>query len=145
MRQLLAVLVLALLITPVIAREDAFHTLLRIEFRKGYDFANFDDAVRGDLTQGYVVHARKGQTIKMKVVTFRNDVAFTIYEPGATVWREDYLSTIVVEGHILADADRHPANDTWTAKLPVTGDYVIVFTQMAPSESAGFHGAIILR
>src|SRR3954471_17459493 len=120
-------LVLALSFTgalPAAAREDASDALLQIVFQKGYDFANFDDAVERGRSRGYEIHIRKGQTLKLKVVAPQNDVVYSVYAPGAQAWRDDYRSPITVDGSPLVS--RHPANDVWTIAAPVTGTYIIL-------------------
>lgn len=143
MRTILAFALALVCTLPVIAREDASGALLQIVFQKGHDFANFDDAIPAGQTRGYSLHVRKGQTIKMKVVAPENGVVFSLYAPGAAVWREDYKSPMVVEGTALVS--RHTANDIWTIAAPSTGDYVILFEQAHDASSASFGGAVIVR
>ena len=129
---------------PAVAREDASGALLGLTFEKGQDFSHFDDAVPTGKTDAYTFHARKGQRLIMKVEAPDNDIAYSVYVPGATAWRETYASPIYVEGTTLPGPAEHLANTPWTIVLPATGDYIIVFRSTTGKDS-WYGGAIIIR
>lgn len=142
-RTALAALFALILAHPAAAREDASGALLQIVFRKGYDFANFDDAVMRGQNRGYTIHVRKGQMLKLKVDAPDNNVAYSVYAPGAKASRDDYRSPLVIDGTALVS--HHPANEVWTVTAPSTGDYIILFEQSQDAYDAWFGGAVIVR
>jgi hypothetical protein len=114
----------ALLITlwagsPAVAQRGGKAEPNRIEFKRGANSTTISDTVRGDEQAEYVLSARKGQrlTIKLTSVPARSSV-FDLHAPE--------------------DADlglEYDANYDYSGVLPKTGDYLIFVTR--PTQTKG--------
>lgn len=82
----------------------------RIRFAKGQSSATVSESViRGD-RDTYIVGARKGQKMTVKITALENNAAFTILTPG-----KKYLER----------AGELDDQTSWTGTLPASGDYRI--------------------
>lgn len=83
----------------------------RIKFARGKSSATISESViRGD-QDTYIVGARKGQTMTVKITALEDNAVFQIMSPN-----EDYLE----------NAGEEDDQTNWSGTLPDNGDYRIV-------------------
>ncbi len=83
----------------------------RLKFAKGKSSATVSGAViRGD-RDTYIVGAREGQTMRVRITSLEKNAVFQI--EGA-------------DGNYLPDAGEEDDATNWTGDLPQTGDYEII-------------------
>ncbi|MEZ5426778.1 MAG: hypothetical protein R2747_10960 [Pyrinomonadaceae bacterium] len=91
-----------------IARADG--VTKRIRFAKGkYSATVSNSVIRGD-RDTYIVGAKKGQKMTVKITALEDNAAFTILTP-----KEDYLE----------NAGEYDDQTNWSGTLPDSGDYRI--------------------
>src|SRR5215472_3185951 len=95
--------------TPAPAQHGGKAEPLRIEFKRGSTSATLNDSVRGNEEAEYVLAARKGQHLIVKLTSVpRRSSVFQIVGPDN--------DTLGLE---------NDANWTYDGRLPTTGDYFI--------------------
>lgn len=88
-------------------------TVKRVQFQKGQTAASFKGRLPtgyGDY-QAYVLRARKGQTLSVKLITDDPEASITIYETKELGPDEDAITTDT------------PHLRVWSGKLPITSEY----------------------
>ncbi len=82
----------------------------RLKFAKGRSAATVSGAViRGD-QDTYIIGARRGQTMRVKITSLEKNAVFDVKD---------------VDGNYLQDAGESDDATNWTGDLPSTGDYEI--------------------
>ena len=82
----------------------------RLKFAKGRSAATVSGAViRGD-QDTYIIGARKGQTMRVKITSLEKNAVFDVKD---------------ADGNYLQDAGESDDATNWTGDLPSTGDYEI--------------------
>jgi outer membrane lipoprotein-sorting protein len=117
---LILVLLLVLIVSsPAIAQRGGKAEPNRIEFKRGANSTTISGTVRGDEQAEYVLSARQGQRliIKLTSVPSRSSV-FDLHAPDDTDLGLEY-----------------DANYDYSGKLPKTGDYLIFVTR--PTQAKG--------
>lgn len=105
----------------------------RISFAKGKSSATISGSIPEDSEKTYLVGARAGQTITIKITEGgrNNDVVFHLVAPDGS--------------YPMGIAGEMPEFDTnWSGKLPKTGDYKIVLGTIEP-EKADFKMLVSIR
>jgi len=116
---LLIVLLIPIVVSPAIAQRGGKAEPNRIEFKRGTHSTTISDTVRGDEQAEYVLSARKGQRliIKLTSVPAKSSVFQLLGEDNDTLGLE------------------YDANFNYSDVLPKTGDYFI--TVRRPTEAKG--------
>ncbi|HEY9752096.1 MAG TPA: hypothetical protein V6C46_04050 [Coleofasciculaceae cyanobacterium] len=94
--------------TPILAQESR---LQRIKFAPGSNSATVETAVVLGTRDRYLLNARQGQVLTLKISSVEKNALFDVLTPPNRVGQR----TILVEG-----ATR------WQGRLPVSGDYIVV-------------------
>ena len=104
-------LILAVALSSAAAVTEADGVTRRIRFAKGKRSATVSNSViRGDLDT-YILGARAGQTMSVKITSLERNAVFQIETPG---------------GGYLSGAGETDDAMNWSGKLPEGGDYRIV-------------------
>lgn len=83
----------------------------RISFKAGNSSATVSDAVIRGERSTYVIGAKSGQTMTVKISSLEDNAVFQIETPS---------------GEYLADAGEEDDAMTWSGTLPSSGDYKII-------------------
>lgn len=83
----------------------------RISFKAGNSSATVSDAVIRGERSTYVIGAKSGQTMTVKISSLEDNAVFQIEKPT---------------GEYLADAGEEDDAMTWSGTLPSSGDYKII-------------------
>ncbi|HAS39692.1 MAG TPA: hypothetical protein DCS93_04405 [Microscillaceae bacterium] len=102
---------LLLAITSTIAYGQTNRTKV-VKFKRGTSGATYKDAVIRGETMTYVLGARKGQTMEVKISALENNAVFQIKDKRT--------------GKYLSGAAEGEDARKWKGKLPSSGDYQIV-------------------
>jgi hypothetical protein len=95
-----------------------------IQFAKGTSSATISNSVvRGD-SDWYDITAKAGQVMDVRITALEKNAAFTIYQPGFKITKEDGMT--FAEGPTLEGAGEGDDATTWSGKLPASGKYLIV-------------------
>lgn len=108
--KIFATFLLMTLVLSVASITSADGVRKRLKFAKGRSAATVSGAViRGD-EDTYIVGARAGQTMRVKITSLEKNAAFTVKD---------------ADGNYLQDAGEEDDATNWTGDLPSTGDYEI--------------------
>ena len=107
-------------------------TKQRVRFARGSSHATVSGTIRGYAFRDYVVGARNGQTISVKLNSRNTFTVLTIFKPNGD--------------NLEGAAER----EEFTGELPVSGDYVIRVGMMRaearrPKSAAGYSLRITIR
>ena len=103
--------VLLLLISIAVGLTFAEGVRKRLRFPRGATSTVVKGAViRGDRDR-YIIGAKKGQRMRVKISSLEDNAVFQIYQPRSK--------------QTLQGADETDDATTWEGELPVSGDYVI--------------------
>lgn len=91
------------------------HDLLKLRFAKGKTTKTVSDAVLRDETTTYLVNAKSGQRMSVKITSIEKNAVFTIQTPS---------------GEFVENAGEMDDQTNWSGKLSATGDYKI---EVAPT------------
>jgi hypothetical protein len=84
----------------------------RIRFQRGKSTAVIENAVvRGDRDR-YLLGARAGQSMSVRITSLERNAVFTVYRPGGQ--------------RALAGTEEGKDAVRWSGRLPATGDYEIL-------------------
>lgn len=102
-------MLLALSLTSIISADGITK---RVRFAKGKSSTVISESVlRGD-ADTYIVGARKGQTLSVKITSVEDNAVFRVMNAD-----DEYLQNA---------GDEEDGKTVWSGKLPQTGDYNIV-------------------
>lgn len=108
--RIFATFLLMTLVLSVASITSADGVRKRLKFAKGRSAATVSGAViRGD-EDTYIVGARAGQTMRVKITSLEKNAVFTVKDAA---------------GNYLQDAGEGDDATNWTGDLPSTGDYEI--------------------
>lgn len=99
----------ASLVLPALGQQSRTH---RLKFKRNQSSAVVEDAVIRGTTERYVVGARAGQRMDVRITSLENNAVFHILQPGGR-------RTLSGAGE-MDDATR------WSGRLPRSGDYTLV-------------------
>jgi hypothetical protein len=105
-----AVLLIGILSTPVLAGETVRD---RIAFEAGSTSATLKNTIRGDASHEYLVGAKAGQVMTVKLATTNASTYFNVWAPGKMPGKDEALFAGAITGDVFSD------------KLAETGDYMI--------------------
>ena len=98
------------LVLSVVSITSADGVRKRLKFAKGRSATTVSGAViRGD-QDTYIIGARKGQTMRVKITSLEKNAVFDVKDAN---------------GNYLQDAGESDDAPNWTGDLPSTGDYEI--------------------
>lgn len=107
-----AALALLVLFTVIALQANAAGVNKRVRFPRGANATTIAGSViRGDRDR-YLIGARAGQKMTVKISAEEQNAVFQIYQPG--------------NSKTLAGAGEGQDATDWSGSLPVTGDYTIV-------------------
>ena len=108
--RIFATFLLMILVLSVASITSADGVRKRLKFAKGRSATTVSGAViRGD-EDIYIIGARKGQTMRVKITSLEKNAVFAVKDAG---------------GNYLQDAGEGDDATNWTGNLPSTGDYEI--------------------
>lgn len=91
------------------------HDLIQFKFAKGKNTKTVSDAVLREETTTYLVKAKSGQRMSVKITSIEKNAVFSIQTPS---------------GKFIENAGEMDDQTNWSGKLPETGDYKI---EVAPT------------
>ena len=108
--RIFATFLLMTLVLSVASITSADGVRKRLKFAKGRSATTVSGAViRGD-QDTYIIGARKGQTMRVKITSLEKNAVFDVKD---------------ADGNYLQDAGESDDATNWTGDLPSTGDYEI--------------------
>lgn len=125
---LIAALAIASLAVPTVAQAPASSTIT-VRFAKGASSKTFTGSVKGYATIDYVVGARAGQTMTVKLTSPRSAV-FSVLSPSGDALEEsieanDFTGTLPASGNyrvrvgLMRNDARRPVTDNYTLTIKI--------------------------
>jgi hypothetical protein len=125
LRLLFALLLTSLLLVPLVHAQRGTSIVRRINFPRGQTSAEVQGSLRRGTSHDYLVRARRGQGMAVRIIC-QGNMGFQIISPSG-----QYLSDVTVE---------------WTGPLPQSGDYRInVLPDPATSRSLRYTLEVIIE
>jgi hypothetical protein len=105
-----AVLLIGLLSAPALADGTVRD---RIAFKAGTTSATLENTIKGDASHEYLVGAKAGQVMTVKLATKNTSTYFNVWAPGKVPGKDEALFAGAITGDVFSD------------KLAETGDYMV--------------------
>jgi hypothetical protein len=106
-----AVLLIGLLSAPALADDGTVRD--RIAFEAGSTSATLKNTIKGDASHEYLVGAKAGQVMTVKLATTNTSTYFNVWAPGKVPGKDEALFAGAITGDVFSD------------KLAETGDYMV--------------------
>ena len=108
LRTIISLVALAVLVSSGYAQD----LMRRVQFAQGENSAVLEGSVaRGERTR-FVLHARAGQQMQLRIGSREDNAVFAVLQPGRKQW--------------LAGASELDDAKQWSGTLPASGEYLII-------------------
>jgi hypothetical protein len=106
-----AVLLIGIMFSPALAGDGTVRD--RIAFKAGSSSATLKNTIKGDAAHEYLVGAKAGQVMTVKLATKNTSTYFNVWAPGKVPGKDEALFAGAITGDVFSD------------KLAETGDYMV--------------------